>query len=153
MVKKIRLQRLTPCTDTSRLTIIANYIPLEEPAGGPNFFPFDPNVRYEIHVDNNGDGNADINYNFRFATRTTAVNFAGIPTFLYSDGPVTSLTDPNLLVKQTYTVQRDSGTYYYRVRALLDIKGITSPYSNVVSAVVSATDRPDSTLQPAIVAR
>src|SRR4051794_25200688 len=94
-------------TDTSRLTIIANYIPLEEPAGGPNFFPFDPNVRYEIHVDNNGDGNADINYNFRFATRTTAVNFAGIPTFLYSDGLVTSLTDPNLLVKQTYTVQRN----------------------------------------------
>jgi hypothetical protein len=94
-------------TDPSRLTIIANYVPLEEPAGGPNFFPFDPNVRYEINVDNTGDGVADIAYQFRFRTQSTATNFAGIPTFLYNDGPVTSLTDPNLLSKQTYTVKRN----------------------------------------------
>ena len=54
--------------DPNSLTIIANYVPLEEPAGGPNFFPFDPAVRYEINVDNNGDGKADINYTFRFKT-------------------------------------------------------------------------------------
>ena len=46
--------------DPNSLTIIANYVPLEEPAGGPNFFPFDPAVRYEINVDNNGDGKADV---------------------------------------------------------------------------------------------
>src|SRR5689334_16599154 len=51
-------------TDPTRLTIIANYVPLEEPAGGPNFFPFDPDVRYQIHIDNTGDGKADITYNF-----------------------------------------------------------------------------------------
>ena len=94
-------------TDPTRLTIIADYVPLEEPAGGPNFFPFDPDVRYEIYVDNTGDGVADVSYNFRFRTQNTARNFAGIPTFLYNDGPVTSLTDANLLSKQTYTVSRN----------------------------------------------
>ncbi len=93
--------------DPNSLTIIANYVPLEEPAGGPNFFPFDPAVRYEIHVDNTGDGKADIDYTFRFKTTRTAKNFAGIPTFLYNDGPITSLTDPNLLVRQTYDVWRN----------------------------------------------
>jgi hypothetical protein len=94
-------------TDPTRLTIIANYVPLEEPAGGPNFFPFDPNVRYEIKIDNTGDGVADVTYRFKFKTQATSVNFAGIPTFLYDDGSVTSLTDPNLLVKQTYSVERN----------------------------------------------
>jgi Domain of unknown function (DUF4331) len=93
--------------DPNSLTIIANYVPLEEPAGGPNFFPFDPAVRYEIHVDNNGDGKSDVNYEFRFKTHRKATNFAGIPTFLYNDGPITSLTDDNLLVWQTYTVKRN----------------------------------------------
>ena len=94
-------------TDNTKLTIIANYVPLEEPAGGPNFFPFDPDVRYEIKIDNTGDGVADITYRFKFKTRAQSNNFAGIPTFLYNDGPVTSLTDPNLLVKQTYDVERN----------------------------------------------
>jgi hypothetical protein len=89
------------------LTIIANYIPLEEPPGGPNFFPFDDNVRYEIYVDNNGDGKPDVTYTFRFKTRPKGRNFAGIPTFLYNDGPITSLTDPNWLVPQTYNVDRN----------------------------------------------
>ena len=89
------------------LTIVANYIPLEEPAGGPNFFPFDDNVRYEIHIDNNGDGKSDVSYDFRFKTRPKTKNFAGIDTFLYDDGPITSLTDPNWLVPQTYNVDRN----------------------------------------------
>src|SRR5690242_4773682 len=48
--------------DTSKLTIIANYIPLEQAAGGPNFHPFDPAVRYKIHIDNTGDGKDDVTY-------------------------------------------------------------------------------------------
>ena len=82
-------------------------MPFQEPAGGPNFFPFDDNVRYEIHIDNNGDGKSDVSYDFRFKTRPKATNFAGIPTFLYNDGPITSLTDPNWLVPQTYNVDRN----------------------------------------------
>ena len=94
-------------SDPTKLTIIANYVPLQEPAGGPNFFPFDPTVRYEIKVDNNGDAKADVTYRFKFQTRNTVNNFAGIPTFLYNDGPVTSTNDANLLVKQTYSVERN----------------------------------------------
>jgi hypothetical protein len=89
------------------LTIIANFVPLEEPAGGPNFFPFDPAVRYEINIDNNGNGKANVRYEFRFTTHRKPVNFAGISTFLYNDGPITSLNDPNLLVWQTYNVWRN----------------------------------------------
>ncbi len=94
-------------TDTSKLTIIANYMPNEEPAGGPNFYPFDDTVKYDINIDNNGDGRADVNYAFRFKKHTKATNFAGIPTFLYNDGPITSLTDPNWLVPQSYDVFRN----------------------------------------------
>src|SRR5438094_7529993 len=50
------------------VTIIANYIPLEEPAGGPNFNQFSDDVRYEVNVDNDGDGHEDISYRFRFRT-------------------------------------------------------------------------------------
>ena len=48
----------------STVTLIANYIPLEEPAGGPNFYEFGDDVLYAIHIDNNGDGAADITYQF-----------------------------------------------------------------------------------------
>ncbi|MDO8483615.1 MAG: DUF4331 domain-containing protein [Candidatus Limnocylindrales bacterium] len=93
--------------DPDSLTIIANYIPLQEPAGGPNFFPFDDTVRYEIHIDNNGDARPDASYDFRFSSQPKATNFAGIPTFLYNDGPITSLTDENWLAPQTYNVERN----------------------------------------------
>ena len=53
------------------VTLIANYIPLQEPAGGPNFYEFGDDVLYEIHVDNNGDGKPDITYQFRFETKLT----------------------------------------------------------------------------------
>ena len=53
----------------STVTLIANYIPLEQPAGGPNFYQFGDDVRYEINVDNDGDGAADITYRFTFSSR------------------------------------------------------------------------------------
>jgi hypothetical protein len=86
------------------VTIIANYIPLEEPAGGPNFAMFDDKVLYEIHVDNNGDARPDKTFQFRFeTTRETG------DTFLYNTGPITALDDPDLNVKQTYTVTLRDG--------------------------------------------
>src|SRR5215212_10475062 len=48
------------------VTLIANYIPFEEPSGGPHFYKFDDNVLYEIKVDNTGDGVEDVAYQFRF---------------------------------------------------------------------------------------
>ena len=83
------------------VTIIANYIPFEDPAGGPNYYRFDPSVKYELHVDSNGDAIDDVTYQFRFRTSVGNPN-----TFLYNTGPVTSPSDPDLNVKQTYTVTR-----------------------------------------------
>ena len=94
--------------DPSSVTIVANYIPLEEPAGGPNFNTFDDDVRYEIHVDNNGDAVDDVTYQFRFKTHQKSGK-DGVSSFLYNNGPITSLTDSNLLVRQTYSVTRIKG--------------------------------------------
>src|ERR1700739_766050 len=52
------------------VTLIANYQPLQEPQGGPNYFTLDPKALYEIHIDNNGDGVEDLTFQFRFSTTT-----------------------------------------------------------------------------------
>jgi hypothetical protein len=83
------------------VTIIANYIPLEEPAGGPNFASFDDNVRYAINIDNDGDSETDISYEFRFKTALRNPN-----TFLYNTGPIDSLDDADWNMPQTYEVTR-----------------------------------------------
>jgi hypothetical protein len=85
----------------STVTILANYIPFEDPAGGPNYYRFDPTALYELHVDNNGDARDDVTYQFRFKTTVGNPN-----TFLYNTFPVTSPDDPDLNVKQTYSVTR-----------------------------------------------
>jgi hypothetical protein len=72
------------------VTIVANYIPLEEPAGGPNFNQFADDVLYELKVDNNGDGREDVTYQFEFQTQTRNGD-----TFLYNTGPISSPSDPN----------------------------------------------------------
>ncbi len=86
------------------VTLIANYLPFEYPAGGPNFFEFAEDVSYAIHIDNNGDGKADVTYQFRF--KTTVAN---PDTFLYNTGPITSLDSPNWNRRQTYSVTRVKG--------------------------------------------
>ena len=83
------------------VTLIANYVPLQGPAGGPNFYEFGEDVLYEIHVDNNGDGYAEITYQFRFSTKV-----ADEDTFLYNTGPIESLGSPHWNRKQSYTVTR-----------------------------------------------
>ena len=89
----------------STVTLIANWIPFQEPGGGPNFYPWDNKARYEIHIDNNGDAKPDITYRWQFKDidrRGTAERGAQDGTFLYNDGPVTSLEDRDLKFKQTY---------------------------------------------------
>ena len=61
-VQQLRAGRLT----AGYVTLIANYLPLQDAYGGPNYFKLDPNALYEIHVDNNGDGKEDITFQFRF---------------------------------------------------------------------------------------
>ena len=97
------------------VTIIANYIPLQAPAGGPNFYEFGPDVLYEIHIDSTGDGYPNISYQFRF---TTTVDTPG--TFLYNTGPISSLTDPNWSRRQTYSVTKVVGYPGMTAKGLAD---------------------------------
>lgn len=79
------------------VTLIATYLPFQEPAGGPNFYGFDDNVLYEIKIDNNGDAMEDLSYQFRFKTYISNKD-----TFLYNLAPITP--DQKANVYQTYTV-------------------------------------------------
>ena len=90
------------------VTIIANYVPLQLPAGGPNFYEFGDDVLYQIFVDNNGDGVADVTYQFEFSTTLTDQGSNDI--FLYNTGQIHNLTDSTWNRKQFYRVTRiDSG--------------------------------------------
>ena len=83
------------------VTLIANYVPLQLPAGGPNFYEFGDDVLYEIHIDNNRDGRADITYQFRFSTELRDPD-----TFLYNTGPILSLNSPAWNRRQFYSVHK-----------------------------------------------
>ncbi len=82
------------------VTVLANYIPLEEPASGPNFFRFDDNVLYQVRFDNNGDAAVDLALEFRFRT---VINNGD--TFLYNTNTIDNLSDPDWNVKQFMDVQ------------------------------------------------
>jgi Domain of unknown function (DUF4331) len=81
------------------VTLIANYIPNEDPSGGPNFFEFGDDVVYRINVVNDDDIDADIAFEFRFTTEVTNPN-----TFLYNTGPITALDSPSWVRRQKYTL-------------------------------------------------
>src|SRR5262249_25015365 len=83
------------------VTIVANFIPFEEPNGGPNFYPFATDARYNLLIDNDGDAKPDVTMQFTFKN----IDKRGNNTFLYNNGPVTSINDENLLFRQTYTLQ------------------------------------------------
>jgi hypothetical protein len=94
----------------ANVAIVANWVPFEEPNGGPNFYPWSDDAEYLVNIDNDGDALADLVYRWRFTTddrRST-------DTFLYNNGPVDSLTDDNLLFRQSFTldVSTDGGTTY-----------------------------------------
>ena len=83
------------------VTLIANWIPFEEPGGGPNFYSFATDARYNIKVDNNGDAKPDVTFRWTFED-----HYVSGDTFLYATGPVTSLQDENLNFYQTYRLER-----------------------------------------------
>lgn len=83
------------------VTLIANYIPREQPDGGPNFYEFNDEVLYQIFVHNSGNPAPDITYQFRFRTRVVNPN-----TFLYNTGRINNITDPTWNRPQSYSVTR-----------------------------------------------
>ena len=103
------------------VTLIANYVPLQSPAGGPKYYEFGSDVLYEIHVDNNGDGRADMTYQFRFSTTVRD------EAFLYNSGPIESLDSPNWNRRQFYTVARVDGEENARALG----RGLPCPPCNI----------------------
>ncbi len=83
------------------VTLVANWLPFEEPAGGPNFYTFATDAQYDIHVDNDADAKADVTFRWTFKD-----HYVTKDTFLYTTGPVTSLADKDLNYYQTYRLVR-----------------------------------------------
>lgn len=104
------------------VTLIANYVPLEQPAGGPNFYEFGDDVLYTINIDNDGDALAEIVYAFVFKTELRSNS-----TFLYNTGSISSLDDPNWNRRQFYSVYKKVGN----AKATLLASGLASPPCNI----------------------
>ena len=86
------------------VSLISSWLPFQEPAGGPNFYMWAEKTNYDIHIDNDGDARADVTFRWRFNT-----NYRNPDSFIYNNGPVTSLNDPNLLIRQTYDLWQIKG--------------------------------------------
>jgi hypothetical protein len=112
------------------VTLIANYIPFEAPEGAPNFNQFSPNVLYEINIDTVGDAKAHVKYQFEF--KNLPRQDSASPTFLYNTGPITSLSDTDWQVRQTYTVT-EVVSYGTTTTATKLKSGILTPPSNIGS--------------------
>jgi hypothetical protein len=113
-------------TANKTVTIITNYIPVQAPAGGPNFYEFGDDVLYAINIDNNGDGKPDITYEFRFETRNFNKN-----TFLYNTGPINSLNDPDWNRRQFFTVTKVTRRSGRRSDRDTLARGLAAPPCNV----------------------
>jgi len=92
---------------TDSVTLVANWVPLQEPNGGPNFYAWATNTAYDINIDSDGDAKPDITYRWTFKDRYRDRN-----TFLYNTDVVTSLDDKDLNFRQFYDLEKitPSGT-------------------------------------------
>ncbi|MFD8816475.1 DUF4331 domain-containing protein, partial [Streptomyces sp. NPDC059627] len=105
-------------------TIVSDYIPFEEPAGGPNFYQFADDAQYDIHVDNNGDALDDLIFRYTFKTQ-----IKNKKTFLYNTGVVDNLTDPDLNVTQSYNldlIKLKNGKQQHTTRIASDVPAAPS---------------------------
>jgi len=95
------------------VTLIANYVPLQDPQGGPNYFNLDDNALYEISIDNTGSGKANLTFQFRFNTTTQGlavpVGAKMVPVPLTNIGPVSAGSTGAQNVSQSYTVTMVKG--------------------------------------------
>ncbi len=80
------------------VTLIANYIPFQDPSGGPQFYRFDDSVMYEIKIDNTGDGLEDITYQFQFTTQIVRPSTVLGMNTLNQDGVIANERGPDVLL-------------------------------------------------------
>jgi hypothetical protein len=96
-------------TETGRdgfVTLIGNWIPFQEPSGGPHYYLFDDTVLYEIKIDNTGDGLEDITYQFQFTTQRVNTNTVLGHSTVNQDGVISNPTDIDYNIYQVYSVAR-----------------------------------------------
>ena len=98
------LYAFVPDDAPNKVALVGSWIPFEEPAGGPNFYLWAERTNYDINIDNDGDARPDVIFRWRFTT-----HHRNPDSFIYNNGPVTSLNDENLLIYQTYDLTRIKG--------------------------------------------
>src|SRR5258708_18231899 len=129
------------------ITIITNYVPLEGPPGGPNFFEFGDDVLYSIYIDNDGDALPEITYEFKFQTLLRDAN-----TFLYNTGPIAALGSPNWNKRQFYSVTRVTGKNTSRAAAAANGAGAAAkkhrPAKEAVKVLGQGLASPPSHISP-----
>lgn len=95
------------------VTLVANYQPVQDPGGGPNYYSMDPDALYEIHIDNTGDAKEDLSFQFRFqnTNKNTQLDIGGkqVAIPLINAGPITASDTSKLNVEETYTVNVKRG--------------------------------------------
>jgi hypothetical protein len=133
------------------VTMIADYIPLQEVYGGPNYFSMDPDALYEIHVDNNGDAKEDITFQFRFKVenKDNKLNIGGkdvsIPLIINGSADINSPDSAGLNRRETYTVDivrgdRRTGTRQAVTNAAGGSSTFDKPVDNIGQKSISDYD-------------
>jgi hypothetical protein len=125
------------------VTLIANFIPFQDPQGGPNFYQFDQNALYEIHIDNNGDAKEDISFQFRFknTSKHTALTVGGkqvmIP--LINSSTISGVNPASLNVRETYTIDMVKGDRRAGTRTRLAATGGAAEFDKPVDNIGDKT--------------
>ena len=118
------------------VTMIANYYPLEDPFGGPNYFLLDPAARYDLEIDNDGNARPDLIFRFQFTnTRkdlSLSINGKSVAVPLTNVGPIPGMPG-NLNVVETYTVKviRPGHPAEFVTNASGGAKVFTKPTDNI----------------------
>jgi hypothetical protein len=125
---------------TGFVTLIANYQPLQDPQGGPNYFLLDDDALYEISVDNSGGGGTGMTFQFRFTTTTQGltvpVGTKTIPVPLVNIGPISASSSSAQNVAQSYTLtlvrgDRRTGTATPITNATTGATSFARPLDNI----------------------
>ena len=128
------------------VTLIANYLPLQDPYGGPNYFTLDPNALYEIHIDNDGDAKEDITYQFRFKNKLNSVTLPignkNIAIPLVQAGTVTDLKSASLNVSESFSIdviRGDRRHEWERRSSITNASGGSSTFDKPVDNIGTKT--------------